>query len=110
MMFVSSLLLKVMLGFRGYHVYSLACGVFVQGFWETVFTGCVVEIQSNSMASKKKTVTVPGYFSMRKVNNKAEQDAQSRAEEIPTQQNQTEKLFVSVHEPTGEPMGAERYK
>ena len=87
MLLVSSLLVKVMLGSWGYHVYSLACGVFVQGFWETVFIGCVVEIQSNSMASKKKTVTVLGYFSARKVNNKGEQDSQSRAEEIPTQQN-----------------------
>ena len=47
---------------------------------------------------------------MRKMNKKAEQASQSREEEPPTQQNQTEKLSEPVHEPIGEPIEAECYK
>lgn len=61
------------------------------------------------VVSKKKSITVPAFFSMRKMNNKAGQASQSREEKPPTQQNQTEKLSEPVHEPTGEPIGAERY-
>nr|POE69124.1 hypothetical protein CFP56_70693 [Quercus suber] len=59
---------------------------------------------------KKKSITVPGFFSSRKMNNKAGQASQSREEEPSTQQNQTKKLSESVHEPTDEPIGAERYR
>ena len=36
------------------------------------------------VVSKKKSITVPGFFSMRKMNNKAGQASQSREEEPPT--------------------------
>nr|POE70666.1 hypothetical protein CFP56_45773 [Quercus suber] len=62
------------------------------------------------VVSKKKSITVPGFFSTRKMNNKAGQASQLREEEPPTQQNQTEKLSEPVHEPTGEPIGAECYR
>ena len=62
------------------------------------------------VASKKKSITVPGFFSTRKMNNKAGQASQSREEEPSTQQNQTEELSKLVHEPTSEPIGAERYR
>ena len=43
------------------------------------------------VVSKKKSITVPGFFSMRKMNrkmnNKAGQASQSREEQPPTQQN-----------------------
>ena len=44
------------------------------------------------------------------MNNKAGQASQSREEEPPTQQNQTEKLSEPVHEPIGEPIEAECYR
>ena len=62
------------------------------------------------VVSKKKSIMVPGFFSTRKMNNKARQASQSREEEPPTQQNQTEKLSKPVHEPTGEPLKAECYR
>ena len=62
------------------------------------------------VVSKKKSIVVPRFFSTRKMNNKARQASQSREEEPPAQRNQTEKLFELMHEPTGEPIRAERYK
>ena len=53
------------------------------------------------VVSKKKSITVPGFFSTRKMNNKAGQASPSREEEPPTQQNQTEKLSEPVHELIG---------
>ena len=62
------------------------------------------------MVSKKKTITVPGYFSTRKMNNKVGNASQPMEEEPPTQQNQTKKFSEPVHEPIGEPTGAECYR
>nr|POE69798.1 hypothetical protein CFP56_79063 [Quercus suber] len=53
---------------------------------------------------------MPRFFSTRKMNNKEGQASLSREEEPLTQQNQTKKLFEPVHEPTGEPIEAERYR
>ena len=44
------------------------------------------------------------------MNNKTGQASQSREKEPPTQQNQTEKLSEPMHEPTDEPIEAERYR
>ena len=51
------------------------------------------------VVSKKKSIMVPRFFSTRKMNNKAGQASQSREDEPPTQQNQTEKLSEPMHEP-----------
>uniref|UniRef100_A0A7N2LKW2 DUF4283 domain-containing protein n=1 Tax=Quercus lobata TaxID=97700 RepID=A0A7N2LKW2_QUELO len=62
------------------------------------------------VVSKKKTITVSGYFSTRKMNNKVGHASQPMEEEPLTQQNQTEKFSEPVHEPIGEPTGVERYR
>ena len=86
------------------------------------FQGSVLDFQAISMefgpnlrvppfvVSKKKSIMVPGFFSIRKMNNKAGQASQSMEEEPSTQQNQTKKLFELVHEPTGEPIRVEHYR
>ena len=51
-----------------------------------------------------------GILFYKKMNNKTGQASQSREEEPPTQQNQTEKLSEPMHEPTDEPIEAERYR
>ena len=62
------------------------------------------------VVSKKKSIVVPRFFSTRKMNNKARQASQSREEEPPTKQNQIEKLFEPVHEPTDKPIRAKCYR